>query len=101
METEDVQDFISEVQQIDYLCSPSVIWGGTLGDVSPNSGAKLVCLNNRLRINPRSCLVYSFGIHNEWSFDIHARKYGCEVFAFDGHMQLRTKDYIEHIHFLS
>jgi len=30
-----------------------------------------------------ACLVYSFGSRNEWSFDMSAQRYGCEVHTFD------------------
>jgi hypothetical protein len=32
---------------------------------------------------PRRCVVYSFGINHQWSFDLAAVAKGCEVHAFD------------------
>ena len=33
------------------------------------------------------CIVYSFGINNEWSFDRAMVEYGCQVYAFDPSMK--------------
>ncbi|KAK3788434.1 hypothetical protein RRG08_049808 [Elysia crispata] len=33
--------------------------------------------------NTTSCLVYSYGINNDFSFDDDMAKYGCEVHSFD------------------
>ena len=40
---------------------------------------------------PEKCLVYSFGINNEWSFDDAMVLYGCQVYAFDPSMSNKTK----------
>ena len=99
MQTQEIQDFIDEVSMKDYQCSPTTIWGGSYGDVSPNSGAKLVCLSNRLRIDPNSCIVYSFGINDDWSYDVHARKFGCEVFSFDGKLDIKSTQFMKKIYY--
>ena len=44
------------------------------------------------------CVVYSFGINNEWSFDDHFVDYGCQVFAFDPSINV-TLDMPPSIHF--
>jgi len=43
-------------------------------------GDKFICLD---QIREPNCLVYSFGINNEWSFEDMADHMGCEVFAYD------------------
>ena len=58
------------------------------GDISPvvgYDGHYAVCLDP-IHVAPRPddrCIVYSFGIKNEWSFDDAMEKYGCTVYAFD------------------
>ena len=42
-----------------------------------------VCLDNAIRIPQDNCLVYSFGVFDDWTFEEMMEKYGCNVFAFD------------------
>ena len=53
-------------------------------------GDKEVCLDKEFNIDPRRCIVYSFGIRNEWSFDDSMAWYGCNVYAFDPTMNKQT-----------
>ncbi|KAK3857412.1 hypothetical protein Pcinc_036333 [Petrolisthes cinctipes] len=46
-------------------------------------GDKWICYEPGLAPDPKDCLVYSFGINNEWSFDDAMGKYGCQVYSFD------------------
>lgn len=46
-------------------------------------GQKAVCLDTEVRPIKGKCLVYSFGVNNEWSFEDTMDEYGCEVYAFD------------------
>lgn len=46
-------------------------------------GYKSVCLDERVRPQPRRCIALSFGVGNEYSFDNAIAKYGCKVFSFD------------------
>jgi hypothetical protein len=46
-------------------------------------GQKSVCLDQGLGPAINNCLVYSFGIDNEWSFDDDMAKLGCNVYSFD------------------
>ncbi|XP_064601902.1 probable methyltransferase-like protein 24 isoform X2 [Liolophura sinensis] len=56
---------------------------GNLGD-----GGWEVCDDEPVRPKP-DCLVYSFGINNDFSFDdMIAEHYGCEVHAFDPSMKM-------------
>jgi hypothetical protein len=55
-------------------------------------GQKAVCLIPAQVAPPAGdCVVYSFGINNEWSFDDNMKRYGCQVYAFDPSM--KAKDY--------
>jgi len=51
------------------------------------------------KIDDRRCIVYSFGINNEWSFDDAMAGMGCQVFAFDPSMDKDDFDRSEKIHF--
>ena len=47
-------------------------------------GQKAVCLDPPQLAPPvNRCVVYSFGINDEWSFDEAMASYGCRVFSFD------------------
>nr|XP_053643116.1 uncharacterized protein LOC128696084 [Cherax quadricarinatus] len=46
-------------------------------------GSKLMCLDDDVMIRPLHCLVYSFGVGNDFTFDEHMQDFGCEVHAFD------------------
>ncbi|XP_037785565.1 methyltransferase-like protein 24 isoform X1 [Penaeus monodon] len=46
-------------------------------------GDKKLCLDPFVRPTSNSCLVYSFGIGYDFSFDAAMGKYGCQVFSFD------------------
>lgn len=46
-------------------------------------GQKAVCLDTEVRPIKGKCLVYSFGVNNEWSFEDAMDQYGCDVYAFD------------------
>lgn len=63
-------------------------------------GQKAVCLDPvRVAPKPGNCIVYSFGINDDWSFDEAMERYGCEVFAFDPSMDDPDHDHSESIHF--
>jgi hypothetical protein len=62
-------------------------------------GQKAVCIDPMVAPEPNKCLVYSFGIQNEWSFDEQMELYGCEVFAFDPSMNMEHHDHSHGIHF--
>ncbi|CAL4085157.1 unnamed protein product, partial [Meganyctiphanes norvegica] len=64
--------------------------GGVLHKTNALDGDKWVCFDKGFK--PDNCVVYSFGINNEWSFDdAMDQKHHCKVFAFDPTM--RDKDH--------
>ena len=71
------------------------------GHVHPEGvdGQKAVCMDPQVRPTSGNCLVYSFGISNEWSFDEAIQKLGCEVFSFDPSMNIKDHDHGAGIHF--
>ena len=64
-----------------YALEPSESMGGMGPD-----GFKSVCFDPGVRPVFNNCLVYSFGIRDEWSFDEAMQNYGCDVYAFDPSM---------------
>jgi hypothetical protein len=62
-------------------------------------GQKTVCMDLGVAPVTKNCLVYSFGINNEWSFDKMFESYGCQVYAFDPSMSMNDSDYTANIHF--
>ena len=62
-------------------------------------GQKAVCMDPDVKPKSTDCLVYSFGINNEWSFDKLFESFGCQVFAFDPSMAMNDSDYSPNIHF--
>ena len=61
-------------------------------------GQKAVCMDPDVKPSA-NCLVYSFGINNEWSFDKMLEALGCKIFAFDPSMARNDSDYTPNIHF--
>lgn len=83
---------------VDYLqwtnsssCRLSSGFGGAVMLLSLD-GQKSVCLDPEVRPYPKECLVYSFGVNNEWSFEDQMESYGCDVFAFDPSMNITSVD---------
>ncbi|XP_069118084.1 uncharacterized protein [Argopecten irradians] len=72
---------------IQILCGSSMVRMGARKD-----GGWDVCPNERY-LQKDNCLVYSFGINNDFSFDDEiAREYGCKVHSFDPSM--RKSDHV-------
>lgn len=100
---------MSAKQITDYLnfanrssCSLIHDFGGIVykyGNVVAIDGQKSVCLEQGKAPVPGKCVVYSFGINNEWSFDDTMGKYGCQVFAFDPSMGVKDHDRSANVHF--
>ncbi|XP_076046070.1 uncharacterized protein LOC143028187 isoform X1 [Oratosquilla oratoria] len=77
--------------------------GGRLGRYNCSSchscsidGDKDVCFDEDVRPRPKDCIVYSFGIAKELSFDKAMNLYNCRVFAFD----MSTADWT-HMHVMN
>ncbi|XP_045105025.1 methyltransferase-like protein 24 [Portunus trituberculatus] len=65
-------------------------------------GDKWVCLDKQFNISPRRCLIFSFGIGADWSFEDEAEgKLGCKVFAFDPTIKEDTHNRTENIRFFN
>ncbi|XP_046456184.1 probable methyltransferase-like protein 24 [Daphnia pulex] len=69
-----------------------------IGVAAPD-GHKAVCLDQFISPVYDNCLVYSFGINNQWTFDEAMAQYGCQVHSFDPSMGVGDYDRSQHIHF--
>lgn len=57
------------------------VWLGGYGCLD---GHKFVCLDNLYEdVLKNECLIYSFGINNEWSFEENMISMGCTIRSFD------------------
>ena len=81
--TADVNNMTTQ-EMVDYIrftnassCKLERDFGGNV------DGNKSVCLDPEVRPEPGNCIVYSFGVHHEWTFDEEMARYGCHVYAFD------------------
>ena len=53
-------------------------------------GYKWVCLDPALGLlDTDSCLIYSFGVDHDWSFDDNVQRLQCEIHAFDPSIGLK------------
>ncbi|KAK4297607.1 hypothetical protein Pmani_029983 [Petrolisthes manimaculis] len=71
-----------------------------ISNTSFYDGDKWICYDPGLAPDPENCLVYSFGIGNEWSFDDAMAKYGCQVDTLGNIMRMlghegRRLDYLK------
>lgn len=73
-------------------------FGGVFMDMSFYDGNKYVCLDNFPILDPASkspeCLIYSFGLNTETSFEEEFAEMGCEVHGYDHTIkanQIRTQ----------
>jgi hypothetical protein len=73
------------------------VWNG--GGVAAPDGHKAVCLDQFISPVYDNCLVYSFGINNQWTFDEAMAKFGCQVHSFDPSMGVSDYDRSRYIHF--
>ena len=75
------------------------VWNG--GGVAAPDGHKAVCLDQSISPVYGNCLVYSFGINNQWTFDDAMAQFGCQVYSFDPSMGVGDYDRSQQIHFYS
>ncbi|XP_057380609.1 uncharacterized protein LOC130703005 [Daphnia carinata] len=84
-------------------CQISHYFGGFMvssaaGMVSMD-GQKAICLDQMVAPRPDRCIVYSFGINYDWSFDDAMDLYGCKVFSFDPSMNVSNHRRSENVIF--
>ncbi|XP_077998655.1 putative methyltransferase-like protein 24 [Glandiceps talaboti] len=82
-----------------YLLTPTYECKGDLrmGDAPPKDGGWNICTDVGLKST--SCIVYSVGIGDNWSFDDDMAAYGCNVYSFDPSIELTDHQRSERIWF--
>lgn len=73
------------------------VWNG--GGIAAPDGHKAVCLDQFVAPVFNNCLVYSFGINNQWTFDEAMAQFGCQVHSFDPSMGVGDYNRSQHIQF--
>ncbi|XP_006813539.2 putative methyltransferase-like protein 24 [Saccoglossus kowalevskii] len=79
--------------KITYRCRKERRFGNPVHE----DGGWNVCMD--VDINPSDCIVYSFGIANDWSFDEDIANYGCNVYSFDPSIGLDDHKHADRIWF--
>ncbi|XP_018011105.1 uncharacterized protein LOC108668402 [Hyalella azteca] len=103
---EAIRSLIQITHEATWKCLKTVNVGGKRycphNQASIYDGFKPVCLDEAVKPKPKSCIVLSFGVGYEWSFDNMIAQYGCKVFSFDFSMRNYTNFwYGEGKHFLT
>ena len=91
---------------IDYLewtnrssCRLAHDFGGNVWPKIGLDGQKTICMDPEIKPEDDQCLVYSFGISGEWSFDEAMQAFGCQVHSFDPSMDLGDHQHSQNISF--
>ncbi|XP_054716928.1 probable methyltransferase-like protein 24 [Uloborus diversus] len=92
------QKLLYYVQHPTTLCNAALSLGGTKDSKNRTDGDKVLCQDSGHPLGP-SCLVYSFGGNDEWSFEEAAERFGCQVFTFDPSMKLDNHQHKPNIWF--
>jgi len=89
---------LAAILQVEYECKKLTTFGGGGGG---GDGAWTICEDFfRTTSDNKPCLVYSFGINNEFSFDNDMmNKKGCELHCFDPSMGWQDKKMSERMSF--
>ena len=77
----------------DGVCPNRQRIGGRFEAIKCYDGHRYVCFNQNLLndIEKNKCLVYSFGIKDDWTFEQGMRDLGCKVLAFDPSVDLPSE----------
>ncbi|XP_063852853.1 probable methyltransferase-like protein 24 isoform X2 [Scylla paramamosain] len=99
----DLNDFYEYIYTSRVPCDFKMMLGGRLyHKTSKIDGDKWVCMDKQFNISPKKCLVFSFGIGADWSFEDETEgKLGCKVFAFDPTINKETHNRTEKISFFN
>ncbi|XP_047485689.1 uncharacterized protein LOC125036848 [Penaeus chinensis] len=89
-----IPQFIHQVSDLEAKCNELRTFG------TPPRGKDL-CLDDKYKIKSGNCVVFSFGINYDWSFEDDMGKFGCMVYAYDPTMGKTDHQRSENIHFFA
>ena len=77
------QQFIQN--PMDLVCKDIQKFGGHyISKCKYTDGGKFACMDNLLKdIQNQECLIYSFGINQDWTFEDMMDRFGCKIYAHD------------------
>ncbi|XP_050724987.1 uncharacterized protein LOC127002815 isoform X2 [Eriocheir sinensis] len=80
-----LKTFFDYIETPRVRCDTQMMLGGNLrSEKGYIDGDKWLCVDKKYKVTPLKCIVLSFGIGGDWSFEDEVdRKLGCRVFAFD------------------
>ncbi|XP_077866561.1 putative methyltransferase-like protein 24 [Saccoglossus kowalevskii] len=70
-----------------------------VGTQLPNDGGWFVCFDEKIKPNFDDCVVYSFGIRTDWTFDEEMAQSGCKVYSHDPSIGLPDHKHSERVWF--
>ncbi|XP_018019060.1 uncharacterized protein LOC108675551 [Hyalella azteca] len=95
-------DLLMKLTKPTLHCKRMVKMGGRYASKMPD-GEKYMCMDPGRMLNAKSCLVYSFGVGYDFTFERLMGIYGCYVVAFDddeSHSQYPSQPY-NRVNFIS
>ncbi|XP_042884452.1 uncharacterized protein LOC122261034 [Penaeus japonicus] len=78
------EQFFEAVTTLETSCVNTKYFGRTDG------AKRAICLDEKYKISPNNCTVFSFGINNDFSFEDDMADFGCKVFAYDPTMAQKS-----------
>ncbi|KAK2717615.1 hypothetical protein QYM36_006403 [Artemia franciscana] len=81
-------------------CKSKKSFGGKFYSKRFYDGNKTLCLDSDVMPDQNGkCLIYSFGVNDDWSFEEAMQVYGCKVLAFDPSIGKKPFKYSDNIYF--
>ncbi|XP_063599590.1 uncharacterized protein LOC134775909 isoform X1 [Penaeus indicus] len=96
---ETYSQFVSALKTLETHCSHPKTFGGP--PKGKHDAKKIICLDERFKIDPQNCSVFSFGINRDFSFEDGMARYGCQVFAYDPTMGVDDHQRSEKVRFFA
>ncbi|CAL4065852.1 unnamed protein product [Meganyctiphanes norvegica] len=97
----DADEFFALLETPQVVCKNlQLVGGGYYGWRDGGEGGKLACMDPGLTIGGEKCLVLSFGIGADWTFDDAMDDIGCKVYSMDPTLFLPDHNRTDNIQFL-